>query len=68
MTVNFISWQGLLTDRQHRLGYGTMIDEDFVYLVYGDHGKAQVVAIFDYESAKIKDVRDALEKHQEGIK
>ncbi len=58
-----MNWQGLLTDQQHRMGYGTMIDEDFVYLVYGGHGKPEIVAVFLYEQVKIKDVRDALETH-----
>jgi len=59
-----MNWQGLLTDKQHHLGYGTTIDEDFVCLWHGKNSDAKLVAIFLYEIATIKEVRQACQDNE----
>jgi len=61
-------WQGLLADKQHRMGYGTTQDEDFIYLWHGKNGDARLVACFLYETARIKEIRDRLEQDFERLK
>lgn len=62
-----MKWEGLLTDAQHRLGYGTTIDADFVYLWCGNKpfdNKAKLIATFPYDTVTIKEIRMALENYE----
>lgn len=52
---------GLLTDEQKHAGYFVTQDEDCVYLFHRNTGNPRLVAVFDYEAAKIKEVRDKAE-------
>jgi len=52
---------GLLTDEQKRTGYFIVQDEDFVYVFHRNNGTPRPVAVFQYERARIKEVRDAAE-------
>jgi hypothetical protein len=52
---------GLLTDEQKRAGYFITQDEDFIYLFYANHGKPEPVAIFLFETATVKEIREAAE-------
>ncbi len=49
---------GLLTDEQKRAGYFVAQDEDFVYLFLGRNGDAKIIGIWNYETVRIKDIRD----------
>ena len=53
---------GLLTDRQKRAGYFVTQDDDFIYVYHRDAGNPKIVAIFPYETATIKEVRDETER------
>ncbi len=56
---------GLLTDNQKRAGYFVGQDEDFIYLFHRRNGTPELIAIFLYETATIKQVRDrATEKER----
>jgi predicted nuclease of predicted toxin-antitoxin system len=55
---------GLLTDAQKRAGFFVTQDEDFVYLFHRDEGTPKIIRIFLYETARIKEVRDAAEEVQ----
>ena len=60
---------GLLTDAQKRAGYFITQDEgeDFVYLWHGrDSSNPEIVAVFLYDDARIKQVREAAEKDMKG--
>ncbi len=60
-----MKWQGLITDIQHRAGYGSTQDEDFLYIGYGRNGTAGLVATLLFEIATIKQVRELIE--QDGV-
>lgn len=53
---------GLLTDKQKRAGFFVAQDEDFIYLFRNNNGKAHCLAIFNYEVARVKEIRDVAEK------
>ncbi len=57
---------GLLTHTQKQAGYFVSQDDDFVWLWKADNGKPQIVAIFLYNNATIKQVREMAEKHRLG--
>lgn len=50
---------GLLTHQQKQAGYFVAQDEDFIYLFHRNEGKPNIVAIFLYETATVKEIRDA---------
>ena len=52
---------GLLTHEQKQAGYFVAQDEDFVYMFHRDTGTSRLVAVFDYETARIKEVGDSAE-------
>lgn len=54
--MNYI---GLLTDAQKRAGYFTTQDEGFIYLWHRRNGNPQIVAVFLYETARVKEIREA---------
>lgn len=56
-----MKWIGLLTDAQKRAGFGVTQDEDFIYLWRGQNSQAELVAIFVYETATIREIREAAE-------
>lgn len=49
---------GLLTHEQKQAGYFVSQDEDFVYVFHRNNGMPRLIAIFNYETARIKQVRD----------
>lgn len=49
---------GLLTHSQKQAGYFVSQDEDFIYLFHRDAGDPRIVAIFLYETARVKEIRD----------
>jgi len=53
---------GLLTDAQKRYGLFITQDEDFIYLWHGRNGSAVVKAIFPYETATVKEIREKAEE------
>lgn len=52
---------GLLTHQQKQAGYFVSQDLDFVWLWKARNGHADIVAIFLYENATIKQVRESAE-------
>ena len=54
---------GLLTHQQKQAGYFVTQDEDFVFLWHGRNGNSSIIAIFLYADVKIKEVREAADKH-----
>ena len=54
---------GLLTHEQKQAGYFVSQDEDFIYLFHAEQGNSSPVAVFLYETATVKEIRDAAEKH-----
>lgn len=58
-----MKWQGLITDEQHRAGYGSTMDEDFIYIWHGRDGSAACIAVLEFETTTVKDVRDVIESH-----
>jgi len=60
---------GLLTDAQKRAGYVVAQDDDFVYVFHRDDGIPKAIAIFPYETATVREIRDTAEhdmKHRRG--
>lgn len=60
---------GLLTDQQKRAGYFVTQDEDFIYLFKRDGnytGNHRIVAIFPYETATVKEIREATNGTRKG--
>jgi len=53
---------GLLTHQQKQAGFCITQDEDFIYLWYGRNGNANCRAVFDYENATVKQIRDKCEQ------
>ena len=53
-----MEWRGLLTDAQKRAGFGVTQDEDFVFLWWGKNSTANIVAVFFYDTATIKRIRE----------
>lgn len=49
---------GLLTHEQKQQGYFVCQDEDFIYLWHRENGNPRNVAIFLYEVATVKEIRD----------
>lgn len=56
---------GLLTHQQKQAGYFVSQDEDFIYLYYRNEGEPSIIAIFLYETATVKEIRDAAGRHIE---
>ena len=54
---------GLLTHEQKQVGYFVSQDDDFIYLFQAKDGAALIVAIFLYDTATVKEIRDTAEKH-----
>jgi hypothetical protein len=54
---------GLLTHEQKQAGYFVSQDDDFIYLWHGVNSKADSVAIFLYETATVREIRGAAERH-----
>ena len=56
---------GLLTDAQKHAGYFVAQDYDFIHLFCKDKsGIPRCVAVFLYETARVKEIRDAAEADQ----
>lgn len=53
---------GLLTHQQKQAGYFVSSDDDFIYLFHRNNGDPRIVAVFDYESARVKEIRDKAEE------
>jgi hypothetical protein len=55
-----LNYVGLLTDAQKRAEYFVVQNEDFIFLFKADgNGKAQAIAVFPYETARVKEIRGA---------
>ena len=52
---------GLLTDKQKRAGFFVGQDEDFIFLWHGNNGYPDIIAVFLYENATVKQIRDCAE-------
>lgn len=50
---------GLLTHQQKQAGYFVSQDEDFIYLWHRRNGNPGIIAVFLYENATVKQIRDA---------
>jgi len=57
-----VQYIGLLTDQQKRAGYFVGQDEDFIYLWHRRNGNPDIIAIFLYDTATIKQIREAATK------
>lgn len=53
---------GLLTDAQKRAGCFITQDDDFIFLWHGRNGHPDVIAIYPYQFARVKQIRDDAEK------
>lgn len=49
---------GLLTHQQKQAGYFVGQDEDFIFLWHGNNGYPDIIAVFFYENATVKQIRD----------
>ena len=58
---------GLLTHDQKQAGYFVSQDEDSIYLFHGRNSEAKCIAVFDYEFATVKEIRDTAQEHFSGI-
>ncbi len=56
---------GLLTHQQKQAGYFVSQDLDFIYLWYRRNGNPDCVAVYLYDDAKVKQIRDDAEKDME---
>lgn len=55
---------GLLTHQQKQSGFCITQDEDFIYLWHGRNGVAECKAVFLYETARVKEIRDKAEEYR----
>ncbi|KKM73566.1 hypothetical protein LCGC14_1409170 [marine sediment metagenome] len=62
-----MKWVGLLTDQQKRAGYFISQTEDFIYLWHRRNGNPDIIAVFLYENATVKQIRDEAGNHLQGI-
>lgn len=56
---------GLLTHALKQAGYFVSQDDDFIYLFHRANGSPMPVAVFLYETATIKKIRDKAETHRQ---
>ena len=56
---------GLLTHQQKQAGFCITQDQDFIYLWHGKNGIAMCRAVFLYENATVKEIRDTAEKYRQ---
>ena len=54
---------GLLTHQQKQAGYFVSQDEDFIYLYHRNNGTPKPIAIFLYDTATVKEIRDTAERN-----
>lgn len=52
---------GLLTHQQKQAGYFITQDEDFIYLFHRGRETPIPIAVFLYDTATVKEIRDAAE-------
>jgi len=62
--VDILKYEGLLTDAQKRAGYFVTQDEDFVF-VWRSKPHPEPIAVFLYNTCRIKDCRDAVDRDME---
>jgi len=60
--ITTLQYVGLLTDKQKRAGYVSVQDADFIYVLHAEKPKHRVVAIFEYETATVKWIREIAEQ------
>ena len=53
---------GLLTHEQKQAGYFVSQDEDFIYVWRNNNGKPCPIAIFLYDTATVKEIRESAQK------
>jgi hypothetical protein len=58
---------GLLTHEQKQAGYFVSQDEDFIWLWHTNNGHPDIVAIFLYDDARVKQIREAADKHRQEL-
>ena len=56
---------GLLTHQHKQAGYFITQDEDFIWLWHRRNGNPDCIAIFLYQVARIKEIRDMAQEHLE---
>ena len=61
-----MNWIGLLTDEQKRAGYAISQDDDFIWLWKARNGNAELVAVFLYDNATVKEIREKAQTHLGG--
>jgi len=58
-----LQYIGLLTDAQKRAGlFVAQSDEEFIFLFYAYEGKPRLIAVFNYQVATVKEIRDKAEE------
>lgn len=59
-----IGWAfiGLLTHEQKQAGLFVSQDEDFIWLLRARSGTGEVLAVFPYETATVKEIRERAEE------
>lgn len=55
---------GLLTHQQKQAGYFVTQNEDFIWIWHRRNGNPICIAIFLYEDAKVKEIREVAERHR----
>lgn len=58
---------GLLTHQQKQAGLFVTQDEDFIFLWHRRNGTPDIIAVFLYESATVKQIRETAEEARRGI-
>ena len=58
---------GLLTHAQKQAGFFITQDEDFIYLFHRNGSQPILMAIFNYETATVKEIRDMAEELREAM-
>ena len=58
---------GLLTHKQKQAGYFVSQDPDFIWLWYKRNGNPDIIGVFLYANATVKQIRETAQKHLEGV-
>lgn len=57
---------GLLTHKQKQAGYFVSQDKDFIWLWHKRNGNPDIIGVFLYVNATVKQIRDTAQQHLEG--
>ncbi|KKM93071.1 hypothetical protein LCGC14_1212070 [marine sediment metagenome] len=58
---------GLLTHQHKQAGLFVSQDDDFIWLCRAVNGAGEILAVFSYETATIREVREEAEKYVNGV-